>query len=161
MTEKQPDWIRKHFEEIMLDWQSIEDCWWWLLSARWVLEYIQEDLLPEIMKHLPQESTYESGYWTKELNSNWQDEFNKILSLCNSNEIKRLMQRMLHKHWKLQQDNLPKLLYEDGYKKKIRKLKNQWTATRRKRKWCSYEEERCMLTIINDLESLLSPTDTK
>ena len=27
-----------------------------------------------------------------------QDEFNKILSLCNSNEIKRLMQRMLHKH---------------------------------------------------------------
>lgn len=45
---------------------------------------------------------------------------------------------------------------EDIVKKKIRELRNLWKKTLKTHKWCSYEEERCMLTIIDDLNKLLS-----
>lgn len=34
--------IQEHFEANMFDWQPIDDCWWAMLSAKYVLEYIKE-----------------------------------------------------------------------------------------------------------------------
>lgn len=49
----------------------------------------------------------------KDNDTDFMIEFNKILSLCNRDyhETKRLMDKMLHKHWKLMQNNLPTHMY--------------------------------------------------
>lgn len=50
MNKQQEEWImwKKHFEENMLDGDSVEDCGRCLLSAEFVWEYISTSILPEI-----------------------------------------------------------------------------------------------------------------
>lgn len=95
--------------------------------------YINKRLLRKVLNdNLPQESTYESGY--SEWHKIWTDVWYRECAMD------------LEKKW---------LTYESGYQKEILKLKKSREKTLRKKKWCSYEEERCMLTIINDLKNIL------
>lgn len=135
MTEKQPDLFN------ILVRSSEEDWTWYVLIEHSKLKSILKKHLPQdSLTTLTQESTYEkttvpnvllyeSGY--KEWLERWRQIGNK-------------------EWWKLGREDI---------KKKTLKLKKLREKTLRKRKWCSYEEERCMLTIINDLETLLSPKD--
>lgn len=144
MIEKQP----LNIDEIVYQWivRKINLCSFETSKGTSVtIDNVQKIIskhIKEFLDDLPQESTYEKTTvpnvllyesWYKEWLERWRQIGNK-------------------EWWKLGREDI---------KKETLKLKKLREKTLRKRKWCSYEEEWCMLTIINDLETLLSPTDTK